>query len=103
MNAKDSTKIARFIKNLETDNPNVNRQALYRLEPPLDSNSYVIVSGANVVFSGPETYIFPATPEGEFVSMGELDGSYRGGLDHYQALAGAGYSLEGVEPDDRHV
>ncbi len=100
MNENEPIKVARFIKNLETDNPNVNRQALYYLEPPLAGNNYVIVSGANVMFSGPETYIFPATPEGEFINMEELDGSYRGGIDHYKALVGAGYSLEERSFDD---
>ena len=78
--------------------------ALYKLSEPLhyldwdeDGNEvemaalYVVISAANVIFSGPETYIFPSNRKGEVVSWGELPGSYRGGLDHHEALRGAGY------------
>ena len=41
-------------------------------------HSYVIVSQANVMFSGWETYIFPATPEGKVTDWGELPGSRKG-------------------------
>lgn len=57
---------------------------------------YVIVS-AVVAYSGPETYIFPARPSsdrpGGFESINslELPGSFRGALNHAQALDGAGY------------
>lgn len=79
--------------------------ALYRLDPPIKvdeeeavddgstSFAFVIVSAATVPFSGPETYIFPATEDGEIVGWGELRGSYRGGLDHTEALEGAGYTV----------
>lgn len=75
---------------------------LYEVTPPmtsedLDGNvvsrSYVVVSATNVVFSGPETYIFPATQDGEVTSWGELAGSFQGGLDHEQALRDAGYEI----------
>lgn len=76
---------------------------LYRCEPPMayranwddetDSHAeFVIVSGTVAMFSGPETYIFPANEKGEVVGWGELDGSFRGGIDHSRALADAGYS-----------
>jgi hypothetical protein len=82
--------------------------ALYRLDPPItevdwDGDEtgkefeYVVVSAANVMFSGPETYIFPSDESGEVVGWGELEGSYRGGLSHSTALAGAGYSLVSTE------
>ena len=81
--------------------------ALYKCEPPMeyedydsDTNDYVtkttefvIVSAANVILSGPETYIFPADESGEVTDWGELSGSYRGGLEHKKALRGAGYSI----------
>lgn len=77
---------------------------LYRVEPPAtwgtwsepDENStdYLVVSAAVVPYSGPETYIFPGNEAGEVVSWGELDGSYRGGLDHDAALTGAGYEVQ---------
>lgn len=52
---------------------------------------HVIVSAVVVPFSGPETYIFPANENGEIAHWGELDGSFRGGLDHAQALENAGW------------
>ena len=76
---------------------------LYKVEPQItqldwDNNEvakhdYVVVSAADVMFSGPETYIFPADEHGEIVSWRELDGSFKGGLDHIAALARAGYEV----------
>jgi hypothetical protein len=76
---------------------------LYELSPPLiekdyegkprGKHKYVVVSAAVAMFSGSETYIFPATKSGEIKNFGELDGSYRGGLDHETALRNAGYSI----------
>lgn len=76
---------------------------LYQLSTPVEyesrtddgqaTTSFVIVSATVVMFSGPETHIFPANANGEVVAWGELDGSYKGGLDHEAALAGAGYSI----------
>lgn len=54
---------------------------------------FVIVSAAVPPFSEPETYIFPAYESGEIANWGELTGSFKGGLDHVQALAGAGYEV----------
>lgn len=81
------------------------RQALYRLDPPLPYERYedaddpvqkkatfVVVSCANSMVA-PETYIFPADADGNVRSWGELDGSFRGGYDHEQALQGAGYEV----------
>ncbi len=83
---------------------------LYELETPVYYSFYdlttgesgeaytkhVLVSAADVPFSGPETYIFPADETGKVLDWGELDGSFRGSLDHARALANAGY--EEVEP-----
>ena len=79
---------------------------VYRLSPPVDHEDYaregetrthehVTVSAASVPFSGPETYIFPSDADGNFGDFGELNGSYRVGLDHEKALRGLGYELEG--------
>lgn len=46
------------------------------------------------MFSGPETYIFPADKTGEIVNWSELDGSFKGGLDHEQALVNAGFEVQ---------
>lgn len=77
---------------------------LYKLSPPIAQTDfygtevaqreYVIVSATVVPFGGPETYIFPATEGGEIADWGELDGSYKGGLDHATALLGAGYEVQ---------
>ncbi len=63
----------------------------YRLDPPLDGSEYVVVSAVVALYSGPETYIFPADETGHITGYGELDGSYRGGLSHETALRDAGY------------
>lgn len=55
------------------------------------TTKYVIVSAVVAMFSGPETYIFPADKYGNVLSWSELDGSLRGTLDHSVALARAGY------------
>ncbi len=57
---------------------------------------YVIVSAAEVL-GEPETYIFEADPLGNVIEWIELEGSYKGGLDHEQALRRAGYMIESVE------
>jgi len=54
---------------------------------------YVVVSAAHVTFSGSETYIFPSDEDGNVVDLGELNGSFRGALDHERALNNAGYEL----------
>ena len=58
-------------------------------QPP--SYEHVVVSATVASYSGPETYIFGADEAGEVAAWGELPGSYRGGLDHEEALRGAGY------------
>ena len=40
-----------------------------------------------------ETYIFPADEDGNVLDWGELEGSYRGGMDHEEALHNAGYEI----------
>lgn len=96
-----TTKTARLIGPV---NPEANGdQKLYRLTPPMpgwepwsdDEKQahwdYVVVSAVNAMFSGPETYIFGADSAGEILDWSELDGSFKGALDHEQALRNAGY------------
>lgn len=80
---------------------------VYRLDPPLHGSRFdegvgdyvkvpyehVWVSAAVVPWSGPETYVFGCTPEGTVLDWVELDGSFRGGLDHVRALRDAGYEV----------
>lgn len=80
------------IKNLPR--PTASESAsLYQLDPPLEGHEFVVVSAVNVPSSGPETYIFGADKEGRIVDWSELDGSFRGGLDHVAALENAGYEI----------
>jgi hypothetical protein len=72
-------------------------QSLYKLSRPVDNGcdgttEHVIVS-ATYVLGVPETYIFPSDADGAITSWLELDGSYRGGTDHEQALRGAGWEV----------
>ena len=92
---------ATYIKNLD----NFNGVAkLYKLSDPLKfggdyegdpqgETSFIAVSAANAMFSGPETYIFPCDENGKVIDWGELDGSYKGGLSHETALTNAGYII----------
>jgi len=81
--------------------------SLYRVEPHVKwakeydatcnpvyaDTEYVIVSTVTVEYTGPETYIFLASEEGKVTFWGELRCSYRGGLDHAEALRRAGYEV----------
>lgn len=84
-----SGKVATFLKDLDRF---TGEAKLYRCKPPLDGAEYVTVSAVVVPYGGgPETYIFKADEHGEVQDWGELDGSYKGGLDHEEALSNAGY------------
>ena len=96
------TKIAQQVKWLDNFRGTA---ALFKLTPAIidvnyddvvNTYEYVIVSAANVPFSGPETYIFPSNENGEVVDWVELDGSFRGSLDIWQALRNAGYEPVGL-------
>ena len=67
---------------------------LYRCDPPMEGHEYVVVSATGTFYGvGPETYIFPGDANGEVTDWGELDGSFRGGFNHEQALSNAGYDI----------
>jgi len=93
-------KIAQFVRQLDDFTGDA---ALYHLSVPLkgqewednqtESYEYVVVSATVVLFSGPETYIFPSNAQGEVTDWGELPGSYRGELSHAGALKRAGYRI----------
>jgi hypothetical protein len=100
---KTKTKTATQLDTLKTFNGDAR---LYKLSEPIgydwdcdtddykSKTDYVVVSAANVLLDGPETFIFPADESGEVVHWGELGGSFRGGLDHERALNDAGYTVE---------
>ncbi len=81
---------------------------LYKVSPPAEYRAmgdgydapkrrtdYVIVSAVFVPFSGPETYIFPATsdPEAGPINCIDLPGSLMGYFDHARALECGGWDL----------
>lgn len=66
---------------------------LWKLSHPLERNTYVVTSATCAMFSGPETYIFAADRNGKIKSWGELEGSFKGELDHEQAIERAGYKV----------
>lgn len=80
---------------------------LFRVDPPVQYGwqepypkaDHVVVS-AVVVLDTPETYLFPASADTQDdpLSWSEMDGSYRGGLDHAEALRRAGYDIAAVTP-----
>jgi hypothetical protein len=76
--------------------------AVYELDPPIEwkddeTLQYVIVSAVPFVLVGdPETYIFPAKKCGDIFDIDdwlELEGSFRGDMDHARALRGLGYEI----------
>jgi hypothetical protein len=74
---------------------------VYRVDPPMvtddgDTTEYVWVSAAVAPYTGPETYIFACDHDGNVTDWMELPGSFRGGLDHREALACAGYDIAEV-------
>ena len=87
-------KSAKFMKQLSDFTGDAR---LYQLSDFVDydegKTKYIIVSAVVAPYSGSETYIFPANKKGEVIDWGELDGSFRGGLDHEQALRNAGYEI----------
>lgn len=79
-------------------------QAVYKLSEPVtfpeyrydgeegSTSEHVLVSGVNSVYAH-ETYIFPCDEAGYVLDLGELAGSFQGGIDHGAALAGLGYEV----------
>ena len=99
--AKKTSLAATFVKQIPKGKGDMR---LYHCDTGGCLPEYVIVSAVNAVFSGPETYIFEANDKGEVVDYGELEGSFRGELNHAKALANAGYSIViEAEFDDKIV
>lgn len=100
MSCDENKKTATFVKKIEGW---IGDARLFRLSAPMsydedseDENSksetdHVIVSA--VATFGDETFIFPATADGEVLNMCEMVGSFKGNLDHVQALRNAGYEI----------
>lgn len=58
-----------------------------------EESGFVVSSAADVMFSGRETYLFPADSEGNVFHWCELHGSFRGAMDCDAAIKNAGYEI----------
>jgi len=92
-------KTARFIKKLEGWR---GRAKLYELSEPVEygwtekgETKFVAVSAISFAPDTglPETYIFPCDKDGNVLDWLELEGSFRGGMDHEKALNNAGFTV----------
>lgn len=91
---------AKFVKEIKNEDKGGSVK-LFKVKPPAEysdgeKTNFLMVSAIPCAFDTgrPETYIFPANKKGEVVSWGELDGSYRGGMNHEKALRDAGYEIK---------
>ena len=70
--------------------------SLYRLDPPMRFTwagyDHVIVL-AQDHHAGPHTLVLGADADANITSLGDLPGSYDGGMDHVDALRRAGYEV----------
>jgi hypothetical protein len=91
---------ATFIKDLDLGSRG--DQKLYRLSESVPygwhdedegrpTTEYVVISGVCNQYAH-ETYIFPGDADGEIIDWGEMDGSFRGAVDHERAIREAGWS-----------
>jgi len=71
----------------------------WETEEPTAHTRFVAVSAVDVLYSGIETYIFPADADGHVLNWLELDGSQKGTLSHGIAIRDAGWILQG-DPND---
>lgn len=85
------TRTATFVK----QNDDMRSDArMYRLDPPLDKKSQVLVSAASISDST-ETYIFPCDDDGNVTSWVEMRGSQKDTLSHAKVLSDLGYTVLG--------
>jgi hypothetical protein len=96
---------AYFLRDVSDDF--VGKAKFYNMVPPIKGYifeddryieraiSYIIVSQAKGMFSGYETYIFPATPDGEVEDWSELSGSRKGFISPDDLLIELGYEIIG--------
>jgi hypothetical protein len=96
------TTTATFVRDVHNDGPASHK--LWHVDPPIpdyegNPTSYVITSAVNAsgYDSGPETLIFAADADGNIKDFMDLEGSYRGELNHERAIREAGWKMQGVE------
>lgn len=85
------------------NNGHFRHQDLYKLDPGMEGNEYVILSTS--YYNGnmgsfnennplmKETYIFAANKDGTIKDYAELDGSQKGSVCHAEVLTDAGYTI----------
>ena len=83
---------ARLIKKLDSGSWSGDAR-LYRCDDGGPLPGYVVVSATVTPITGPETYIFAANGDGDITNWLELNGLFRGELDHEEALRLAGYEV----------
>jgi hypothetical protein len=93
---------AKFVKKLEgfqgdarlyEVSPKIPYDYDYDKEKFLKSAGHIIVSAVDVMYSGPETYIFPSDKNGKILNWTELNGSFQGSLNHLKAIENMDYIL----------
>ncbi len=81
-----SDRFAKKIKNISET------QILWSVFPRINGHKWIITSAKDIPFTGPETYMFGADENGHIVEWDELEGSYRGGLEHRICFQNIGYN-----------
>jgi len=99
---KTATRI-KTITSILTNDGRMRHQALYKLEPGINGNEYVVLSTSykNGNIGGyneknpmiKETYIFPSDADGNIKDYLELEGSQKESLCHAEVLTDAGYTI----------
>lgn len=75
-------------------------QILWELSEPVTledgtDTRFVVTSAVQLPFGLPaETLVFAADSDGAITSFTDLEGSFRGGLDHERAIRGLGFEVE---------
>lgn len=70
-------------------------QKLWKLSEPVkyedEKVTKYVVTSAVYAYSGPETYIFACDHKGEIICWSQMDGSFRGEMNHERAIIDAGW------------
>ena len=82
--------LVRVLESLPSEGKWSGKARLYAMIPAYCGHDFVVVSGIHNAFTT-ETYIFPSNSEGMVTDWGELQGSFKGDVDHALALRNAGY------------
>lgn len=96
----ERAKTATFIRPLSK--PWCGDARLFQLSEPVPfergHTALVVVSAVHTAGDLPRTEIFAADEQGKALSWAEMPGSFVGGLDHAEALAGLGFQIASVAP-----